>query len=86
MEQNKQQTAVDWLVGTAFDQGFLLIPKNQKTIDHLNFIIKQAKGMEEERAMEMYIAGMKNDMINPLPDSHYRELAEQYYEETYGKQ
>jgi hypothetical protein len=69
-----QKTAIDWLYN------MMLKPLSEWPDD----LWEQAKQMEEERAIDMYIAGMKNDMINPLPDSHYRELAERYYEETYG--
>jgi hypothetical protein len=71
-----QQTAVDWLFGQ--------IPAEWSSSRSAFDAYQQANQMEKERAIGMYIAGMKNDMINPLPDSHYRELAERYYEETYG--
>lgn len=72
----KEKTAVDWL----FEQ----IPAEWSSSRSAFDAYQQAKQMEKERAIDMYIAGMKNDMINPLPDSHYRELAEKYYNETYG--
>jgi hypothetical protein len=76
MEHNKNMTAVEWF--------YCQIPMEWSTKKAAFDALQQAKQMEKERAIGMYIAGMKNDMINPLPDSHYRELAEQYYNETYG--
>jgi hypothetical protein len=47
---------------------------------------KKADDPDKERIMRAYISGLKSDMLNPVSDSLYMHLAEQYYNETYGKQ
>lgn len=45
---------------------------------------KKADDPDKERIIRAYISGLKSDMLNPVSDSLYRHLAEQYYKETYG--
>lgn len=55
-----KQTAVEWLVGMVFEQGFLSIPDNQKNIEQLNSIIKQALRKEMEQMMNTWFDGTTN--------------------------
>lgn len=74
-----KQTAVEWLVGIAFERGFLSIPDNQKNIEQLNSIIKQAKRMEKEQITDAFYEGDLCGTYN-IPEQ------ESYYDKIYGKQ
>jgi hypothetical protein len=79
MINNKQQTAVEWLVGKLQTQdgtyrGFCNIAiTHEKLID-------QAKKMEKEQSINDFVAGNKLEFY----DGTEKECAEQYYEQTYG--
>jgi hypothetical protein len=69
MNNNKQQTAVDWLV----EQLTPAITLQQKHIDEIK---KQAKEMEKEQII---------DGIDYFKKRPYTDIEpEQYYNETYG--
>jgi hypothetical protein len=75
MEQNKNMTAVEWLVEQL---------RKQNPLYTKNELIQIAKEMEKERAIDMYIAGLKKGNLNPASENLHKVLAEQYYNETYG--
>jgi len=69
----KKQTAVEWLWEQMDD---LII--YQRFI-HL---LEKAKAMEKEQIVDANISGME---FIPVDPSMYKQDAEQYYNETYGK-
>ena len=69
MTNNKQQTAVEWLVEKMLNQDWY-------TYKSLKFI-EQAKEMEKEQIIEAFKHG-------ELPPLFVNFDAEQYYNETYG--
>jgi len=71
MINNKQQTAVEWLIDTIHNsQGM-----TQSDIDN---VFELAKEMEKEQMTKAWIAG--DGQHDKIAD----KLAEQWYEKTYG--
>jgi hypothetical protein len=71
MSNNKQQTAVEWLIDMHFGGIEHVTPYFKKHIE-------EAKEMEKEQIMKAHIsAGARLEDISI-------EYAEQYYKETYG--
>jgi predicted oxidoreductase (fatty acid repression mutant protein) len=71
MKNNKQQTAVEWLV-EQMPTAFKNLTINKK-------IIQQAKEMEKQQIINSHLTGL----IHPL-EMEATKQAEQYYKETYG--
>jgi len=71
MSNNKQQTAVEWLIDNL---------KGQLNIDEVTYIIKKGKEMEKEQIIMAYHNGY-SDAIQAEPKQYEPE---QYYNETYG--
>jgi hypothetical protein len=71
MTNNKQQTAVEWLIK-------IYLQTNK--ID--NFDIEQAKEMEKQRIETAYNKGTVHGI--DYPESTLPLTGEQYYEQTYG--
>lgn len=72
MENNKKQTAVDYLIQE-------IIPSSVLPMKYINEIISKAKAMEKEQIIEFadeYADAVMGGCI---------KSAEQYYNETYGK-
>jgi Zn/Cd-binding protein ZinT len=93
MEQNKQQTAVDWFADKIWSLAIQLI------YDEMNEgqfamaydeLIEQAKQMEKEQTKAAYNKGYQDGEIDSLDakdgDVQFFEDAERYYNETYGKE
>lgn len=74
MDNNKKQTAVEWLVEHLIEYGFELE-------EHKNEI-KQAKETEKEQIMNAYCEKM-GMMHNEKWKEMIKEQAKQYYNETY---
>ena len=72
MANNKQQTAVEWLVDNL---------KGQLNIDEVTSIIKQAKEMEKEQIIEAYQQGVTDEHGDTIM---FTTEGEDYYEQTYG--
>jgi hypothetical protein len=72
---NKQQTAVEWLIGQMFKQGYFdgNKPLTYTNLDHLQ---QQAKEMEKEQMINSYedCSTIDGEFLS----------GEQYYNETYG--
>jgi hypothetical protein len=72
-----KKTAVEWLA------------KNLKDFPHIKHsqsfkeLIKQAKEMEKEQIVEAYLKGYLEEIPNPSASHYYKDMAEQYYKETY---
>jgi hypothetical protein len=83
MEQVKQ-TAVDWLADelSKYD---IHNPISLSNWNILKQLIEQAKQMEKEQIIEAYEKGYTEDIPYPVSGGYYRMNAEQYYNETYGK-
>jgi hypothetical protein len=84
MTNNKQQTAVEWLIGQlqkTRDWQRVINEANESTTSVRN-VIQQAKEMEKELMKGMYVEGSFAKM------RYYDGLeyidADQYYEQTYG--
>lgn len=74
MTNDKRQTAVEWLINKIEDH-FCLLPVD---------LIDQAKAMEREQIIESIISTIVGS--NEIYDKEYpevRQVAEQYYNETY---
>ena len=74
-----QQTAVEWLkkeVEEYGDREYLII-----RLTDLDELINQAKQMEKEQIIDAHLTGL----IHPL-ETEATKQAEQYYNETYGKE
>jgi hypothetical protein len=82
---NKQQTAVEWLV-KELNQKIDFIPITQW--ESIKEIIKQAKEMEKEQIVNTWSQATTLDYEIGLLDASYIlcqiHNAEQYYNETYG--
>jgi hypothetical protein len=85
MKNNKQQTAVEWIIKQLiFKTEFENLPNqyvlmSDKNIDN---IIEQAKEMEKEQIEEAFANGVDDEYgwhINNVP----RKNSETYYNETY---
>jgi hypothetical protein len=74
MTNNKQQTAVDFLVEKMLTQDWY----TYKSLEY----IKQAKEMEKERIETAYNKGTVHGI--DYPESTLPITGEQYYNETYG--
>jgi hypothetical protein len=70
-----KQTAVEWFFMTMNIRGIL---PNEEIVECYN----QAKAMEKEQIVDANISGME---FIPVDPSMYKQDAEQYYNETYGK-
>jgi len=74
----KSKTAVEWLV-------------EQVNSDCLNStfirtdIIEQAKEMEENQIVEAYLKGYLEEIPNPITSNYYKDMAQDYYNETFKK-
>ena len=84
MTNNKQQTAVEWLAEKTFNQIELLkhlCINEEQFLNNMLFFREQAKEMEKERMIEF-----ANDLLaqNDINYIAVPNLAEQYYNETYG--
>jgi hypothetical protein len=75
MSNNKQQTAVDWLIEKLTP--FIMLEKSKA-----NTLIEQAKEMEKERIETAYNKGTVHGI--DYPESTLPITGEQYYNETYG--
>ena len=71
MEENKNQTAVEWLVEKLQNNEDI-----SKESPYINSLLRQAKAMEKEQIINAWIA-TDNEL--------QRISAEQYYNETYNK-
>jgi hypothetical protein len=71
-----KQTAVEWLISQVEDF-YCLLPVD---------MIEQAKQMEKEQIKDAYEAGEENAMdCHSIPN--FKDMtADEYYNETYGKQ
>jgi len=74
----KKQTAVEWLADQIQEQLNVFLPG--AVLDEMMLI--KAKQMEREQIMDAHLKGQREDIdfINEA-----KEEAEQYYNETYGK-
>lgn len=83
---NKKQTAVEWLVEQlTYKSGGKILNSWQEDVDLTKFI-EQANRMFEEQIKNTWITASKTLMLKPLDDKYYKPEAEQYYNETYGKE
>jgi hypothetical protein len=73
MENNKQQTAVDFAFEKLANQG-LLVTKDYRVL----VAYREAKEMEKEQIENAYRIGSVNEL------TYGDNKAEQYYNETYG--
>jgi hypothetical protein len=71
MSNNKQQTAVEWLVEKLQESGIPLMTDEFE-------MIQQAKQMEKEQIKDAYFIGGHN-----MKNNRYKGMHE-YYNETYG--
>lgn len=74
MTQEKNQTAVEWLINELVKKGF---PIEKHGID----LYQQALAMEKEQIVNAHLTGL----IYPL-EIEATKQAQQYYNETYGKE
>ncbi len=76
------QTAVDWLVNKIY----MVIPNEERNF--LEGLREQAKQMEKEQIMDADLNGSTRTVLGcdfTLSTRRVKELAEQYYNETYNK-
>ena len=74
MENNKNMTAVEWLI-----ERLEINNSVSRQGEFWNLLKNQAKQMEEDKIREAYYRGVKDEMQNIGKDF------EDYYNETYGK-
>ncbi len=75
MENNKQVTAVEWLVEQ--------LEQHHTKIDIKNTVVfQQAKAMEKEQMIDGFGVGCQVESTRLIG---YHKMAEQYYNETYNK-
>lgn len=73
------ETAVQYLKKMVFPY----LSHDQKMITGQFFY--EAEMMEKEQIIDAWLSAWKDSMLNPLEDKYYEPEAEQYYNETYGK-
>jgi len=78
MTNNKQQTAVEWLVEKINEQKAWANPQQLKPL------IKQAKEKDREQKKHAYDWGETNGADECNGDGATHENFEQYYQENYG--
>lgn len=76
MEKNNT-TAVEWLV----QELTVVYPR----IEEMKLLTDKAKHMEKEQSKQDYDAGLFDGTMDEVKDRLHKN-AEQYYNETYGKQ
>jgi hypothetical protein len=76
MTNNKQQTAVNYLLSHIWTTDWVNYTREQKLA-----IIEQAKEMEKEQIINAFWNGDNTDCTS---EQNIEEFAEQYYEQTYG--
>jgi hypothetical protein len=85
MTNNKQQTAVEWLVEQFENHRatfFKLNDKEERVITLAGRdVVEQAKEMEKEQHLKTWGNGWVNGDISV---DNYESVAENYYNETYG--
>jgi hypothetical protein len=74
MTNNKQQTAVEWLVEKLQESGISLMTDEFE-------MIQQAKQMEKQQIKDSFGVGCQVESTRLIG---YHEMSEQYYAETYG--
>jgi hypothetical protein len=77
MSNNKQQTAIEWLIDMHFGGIEHVTPYFKKHIE-------EAKEMEKEQKKHAYDWGETNGADECNGDGATHENFEQYYQETYG--
>ena len=70
-----KQTAVEWLYDT-----IIIFPESNEDLAHNARSFKQAKQMEKEQITEAHLQGLYSEI-----KMRGEKQAEQYYNETYGK-
>lgn len=84
MEQNKKQTAVDWLVDKLLDHLDLLSIEEYGLISVvIDDLSDQAKEMEKEQLKESWDVSCNEMHKSFSSDVYKRLLFNQYYKETY---
>jgi hypothetical protein len=85
MTNNKQQTAVEWLIEQLEEKAF---KESVQGANRIHIVIdvneylalkQQAKEMEKERIIDAHYEGQCNET-----EGYPLEISEQYYNETYG--
>ena len=71
MTNNKQQTAVEWLVNQMIE--------NYHLTDESYYDFNRAKEMEKEQILDAYECGFESEHDARIPQSSMR-----YYKQTYG--
>jgi hypothetical protein len=69
MSNNKQQTAVEWLIEMTSKLGYVS-----------SDIAEQAKEMDKQQKIDGFVAGNRLEFY----DGTEKDCAEQYYNETFG--
>jgi hypothetical protein len=75
----KYKTAIEWL-----EDNLMVNPFSEKDFTNNVKIFKKAKKMEKEQIKEAHLNGQSEWDVKSLGDIQ-KKLAEQYYNETYGK-
>ena len=85
----KKQTAVEWLLKELEEQKLIKLDKLSTILFNKNFatryelIVNQALAMENEQIADAFGVGCQVESTRLIG---YHEMAEQYYQETYGKE
>ena len=70
-----KKTAVEWLVEELIKQNIFMHLFTKE--------IEQAKEMEKEQIVEAHLKGYLEEIPNPSASHYYKDMAEQYYNETF---
>lgn len=73
---DKKQSSVEWLAKELLEKYHLKIDEYKE--------FKQAKAIEKQQIIDVWLSAWKGSMLNPLEDKYYEPEAEQYYNEKYG--
>jgi hypothetical protein len=74
-DRPRQQTAIEWLIEHIRQDVFV----HSKSTKEWNQVFQQAKEMEKERIIDAHYEGQCNQT-----EGYPLQIAEQYYNETYG--
>jgi hypothetical protein len=82
METSNKQTAIEWLIEKTTESGHLWITDKPDDMDELSLIIEKAKKIEKEQIVNAFGVGCQVESTRLIG---YHDMAEQHYNETYGK-
>ena len=80
--ESKRQTAVNYF----FDKIKTHFKHDGDLLESVAMLHSICKDKEREQIQDAWISAWQDSMLEPLDRRFYKDLAEEYYTETYGKE